>query len=163
MRRKRRKIPGEFKAKVALAALRGDRTLNEVASQFTSLKFTERLVAAQVRISMDGQGRFQDNILIERFWRTIKYEEVYLNDYETVWEVEKRIGEYIHFYNTERPHQSLGKRTPEQVFRGRRVESRGPVEMPDLTVMWTAKSGTALWVEEWAVHNHLDNRLVRSP
>jgi putative transposase len=101
----------------ALAQTRPEIFNSDQGAQFTSPRFTERLEAAQVRISMDGKGRFLDNIFVERLWRTVKYEEVYLNDYEDVWEAERRIGSYFAFYNRERPHQSLDYRTPEQVYR----------------------------------------------
>ncbi|MBE7488914.1 transposase [bacterium] len=69
-----------------------------------------------MRISMDGRGRFLDNIFVERLWRTVKYEEVYLKDYSDVWEAERELGAYFAFYNRDRPHQSLGNRTPEEVW-----------------------------------------------
>jgi putative transposase len=68
---------------------------------------------------MDGRGRFVDNIFVERLWRSLKYEEVYLNDYENVWEAENRIGSYFAFYNQQRPHQGLGRRTPQQLYQAR--------------------------------------------
>jgi putative transposase len=84
-------------------------------SQFTSLSFTHRLIGEGVNISMDGRGRAADNIFIERFWRTLKYEEVYLKDYTDLIDGRDQLGVYVSFYNTERPHQSLGYRTPAQV------------------------------------------------
>jgi putative transposase len=101
----------------ALAQTRPEIFNSDQGAQFTSPRFVQRLESAQVRISMDGKGRFLDNIFVERLWRTVKYEEVYLNDYENVWEAENRIGSYFAFYNRERPHQSLGYRTPKQVYR----------------------------------------------
>jgi putative transposase len=101
----------------ALASGRPEIFNSDQGAQYTSPRFTERLESAEVRISMDGKGRFWDNIFVERLWRTVKYEEVYLHDYENVWEAEDRIGAYLAFYNGERPHQSLGYRTPEQVYR----------------------------------------------
>lgn len=85
--------------------------------QFTSLDFTDRLKARDIRISMDGKGRALDNIFIERFWRTIKYEEVYLKDYQTVKEARDGISNYFAFYNAERLHQALGYRTPQEVYK----------------------------------------------
>ncbi|MBV6482421.1 MAG: hypothetical protein DIKNOCCD_02164 [bacterium] len=79
-------------------------------------KITQLLQTAGVRISMDGRGRFLDNIFVERLWRTVKYEEVYLKDYSDVWEAERELGAYFAFYNRDRPHQSLGNRTPEEVW-----------------------------------------------
>lgn len=84
-------------------------------SQFTTHDFTARLQAASVRISMDGRGRAFDNIFVERFWRTIKYEDIYLKDYESVPALISGLGNYIPFYNNERPHQSLRNRTPAEV------------------------------------------------
>ena len=84
-------------------------------AQFTSLDFTSRLSQADIRISMDGRGRVTDNIFIERLWRTLKYEEIYLKDYETVMDLDLSLLAYFHFYNHERPHQSLGYHTPAEV------------------------------------------------
>jgi len=86
--------------------------------QFTALSFIESLEAKGVRISMDGKGRFLDNIFIERLWRSLKYEEVFLKAYETVAEARRGIGAWLAFYNDERKHQSLGYRTPAEVFAG---------------------------------------------
>lgn len=88
-------------------------------AQFTSLGFTNRLERAGVRISMDGRGRVFDNIFIERLWRTVKYEDLYLKQYESVEELIIGLGGYFSFYNKERMHQSLGYRTPEAVYNQR--------------------------------------------
>ena len=85
-------------------------------SQFTSPEFTQVLQDRGVRISMDGKGRYQDNIFVERLWRTVKYEEVYLKAYSSVLEARKGLEDYFRFYNGLRPHQALGYRTPAQVF-----------------------------------------------
>ena len=85
-------------------------------SQFTSDAFTNLLLERGIQISMDGKGRYLDNIFIERLWRTVKYEEVYLKAYDTVREAKAGIDAYMGFYNNERPHQSLGYRTPAQVY-----------------------------------------------
>jgi transposase InsO family protein len=77
-----------------------------------------RFEEVDVRISMDGRGRLYDNIFVERFWRTIKYEEVYLHDYRTVDEARQKLAGYIHFYNTQRLHEKLGYRTPHEVYFG---------------------------------------------
>ena len=91
-------------------------------SQFTSAAFTGVLEAGGIAISMDGRGRFTDNIFVERLWRPLKYEEVYLHAYATVAEARAGIGAWLRFYNEERPHQALGYRTPQAVFEaGRRV------------------------------------------
>src|SRR5580704_9827829 len=85
-------------------------------SQFTSDDFTGTLKRHEVMISMDGKGRCMDNIFVERLWRSLKYEEVYLHAYATVAEARAGIGAWLDFYNTERQHQSLGYRTPWQVY-----------------------------------------------
>src|SRR6202047_5386422 len=85
-------------------------------SQFTSDGFTGTLEAHDVTISMDGKGRCMDNIFVERLWRSLKYEEVYLHAYATVAEAEAGIGAWISFYNDERQHQSLGYRAPRRVY-----------------------------------------------
>jgi len=84
-------------------------------AQFTSTAFTGRLKAAGVRISMDGRGRALDNVFVERLWRSVKYEDVYLYDYTTVPQLEAGLGRYFQLYNHERPHQSLGYRSPAEV------------------------------------------------
>jgi putative transposase len=86
-------------------------------AQFTSPAFTERLAAAGVRISMDGRGRALDNVFVERLWRSVKYEEVYLHDYGGMGDAQRGLGRYFPFYNEERPHQALGYRTPLAVYR----------------------------------------------
>jgi putative transposase len=85
-------------------------------SQFTSEVFTGLLKEHGVRISMDGKGSYNDNLFIERLWRTVKYEEVYLKAYEDGREARISLGEYFYFYNTTRPHQSLGYLTPAEVY-----------------------------------------------
>jgi putative transposase len=84
--------------------------------QFTSPAFLQPLKDAHVKISMDGKGRALDNVIIERFWRSIKYDEVYLNDYASPAEARERIGEYISLYNSRRPHSSLDGKTPNTVY-----------------------------------------------
>jgi putative transposase len=89
---------------------------SDQGSQFTALEWLKVLQTNNIQISMDGQGRCFDNIFVERLWRTVKYEEVYLKEYEDVWEAEKSLGKYFYFYNHERPHQSLGNQTPFEVY-----------------------------------------------
>jgi putative transposase len=84
--------------------------------QFTCADFTEMVIASGAAISMDGRGKAFDNIFIERLWRTLKYEEVYLNNYEAMQEAKINIGAYFHFYNTQRLHQSLNYKTPAEVY-----------------------------------------------
>jgi putative transposase len=85
-------------------------------SQFTSNDFTGTLEGHEVTISMDGKGRYMDNIFVERLWRSLKYEEVYLNAYASVAEAKAGIGAWLDFYNEERQHQSLRYRTPRQIY-----------------------------------------------
>lgn len=85
-------------------------------SQFTARAFTGRLEQAEIKISMDGKGRAFDNIFIERLWRTVKYEHIYLSDYTTGLELAAGLANYFDFYNHDRFHQSLGYRTPAQVY-----------------------------------------------
>jgi len=87
--------------------------------QFTSEKFTGKLEARQIAVSMDGRGRCFDNIFVERLWRSLKYEEVYLKDYTSVAEARAGIAGYFQFYNHERLHQSLDYRTPAAIYLGR--------------------------------------------
>jgi putative transposase len=96
--------------------------------QFTCEAFTDTLEAEGIRISMDGRGRAMDNIMIERLWRSIKYEEVYLKDYESVADARSGLRQYFRFYNGERLHQSLSYRTPKAIHYAKR--SPLPVEGP---------------------------------
>lgn len=89
---------------------------SDQGSQFTSPEFTEKLTAKKVQISMDGKGRCLDNIFVERLWRSVKYEEVYLKNYATPKEALKGLHQYFHFYNHARPHQSLNYKTPAQIY-----------------------------------------------
>lgn len=89
---------------------------SDQGTQFTDNDFTDILTAHNVRISMDGRGRYLDNIFTERLWRTVKYENVYLKSYRSITEANEGLSEYFSFYNTERRHQSLGNRTPADVY-----------------------------------------------
>jgi putative transposase len=91
---------------------------SDQGSHFTSSEYTRRLLEAGVRISMDGKGRALDNIFVERLWRSVKYEEVYLRDYATPKEARRSLSEYLTHYNETRPHQALGYRTPAAIYRG---------------------------------------------
>lgn len=84
--------------------------------QFTALKFTERLLAKKIQISMDGKGRALDNIFVERLWRSVKYENIYLMDYRDGLELCQGLEKYFHFYNQQRPHQSLNDLTPQELY-----------------------------------------------
>lgn len=88
-------------------------------SQFTSTDYTDVLKDSGVAISMDGRGRWMDNVFVERFWRSLKYEEVYLRAYDSIAEARAGISAYIEFYNYERPHQALGNRTPWEAYRSK--------------------------------------------
>lgn len=100
----------------AFLVARPDIFNSDQGSQFTSRDFTTRLEAAGARISWDGRGRAFDNIFVERLWRSVKYEEVYIKDYQTVSDAEKGLKEYFRFYNQDRFHQSLDYQTPAQVY-----------------------------------------------
>jgi putative transposase len=85
-------------------------------SQFTSSEFTGLLIGAGIRISMDGKGAWRDNVFVERIWKSVKYEEVYLRAYASVSEARASIARYLAFYNGRRPHQSLGRQTPDRAY-----------------------------------------------
>lgn len=85
-------------------------------SQFTSQSFTNVLKQNNIRISMDGRGRWMDNVFIERLWRSLKYECVYLQAFESGLEAKKKIGDWIGYYNTQRPHSTFGGKTPFEVY-----------------------------------------------
>jgi len=110
----------EFCVTALEAALRQGRPEifnSDQGAQFTSAAFTGRLEAAGVRISMDGRGRALDNVFVERLWRSVKYEEVYLKDYAGFTDAARNLAVYFRFYNRERLHQALGYRTPAAVYR----------------------------------------------
>src|SRR3954470_22946787 len=97
-------------------------------SQFTGGAFTGVLTRNGIAISMDGKGAWRDNVLVERLWRSVKYEEVYLRAYDTVAEARASIGRYLSFYNTRRPHSSLDRRTPDRAYFTR---------LPQIAAAWT--------------------------
>jgi putative transposase len=90
-------------------------------AQFTAETWTSRLEGAGVAVSMDGRQQWLGNVFVERLWRSVKYEDVYVRGYEAVPDLEEGLGRYFPFYNEERPHQSLGYRTPAAVYRGVKV------------------------------------------
>jgi putative transposase len=100
----------------ALGGARPEIFNTDQGAQFTSNDFTGRLAAAGIQISMDGRGRALDNVFVERLWRTVKYEEVYLKDYETPREATQQLGRFFVRYNEQRQHQSLDYRTPAAVY-----------------------------------------------
>ena len=89
---------------------------SDQGSQFSGTAFTGVLIKNEIVISMDGKGAWRDNVFVERFWRSIKYEEVYLRAYEDVPEARQSIGRYLDFYNSRRPHTALDRRTPDQAY-----------------------------------------------
>lgn len=109
----------------ALAPAKPEIFNTDQGSQFTAMAFTSRLQSRGVAISMDGRGRAIDNVFIERLWRSVKYEDVYLKDYADGWEAEASLAAYFRFYNHDRIHQSLGYRTPAEVYY-QRGSSGGP-------------------------------------
>ena len=125
-------------------------------SQFTSLEFTQVLQEQGVRISMDGKGRYQDNIFVERLCRTVKYEEVYLKAYASVLEAQRGLEDYFRFYNRLRPHQALGYRTPAEVFHG----SQGVVEGDSMEGRCSPEQGTESLAGEQGLS--LDSALILS-
>jgi putative transposase len=124
----------------ALRKGRPDIFNTDQGAQFTGEAFTGLLQQHGVRISMDGKGRYSDNLFIERLWRTVKYEEVYIKAYQNGRDARVGIGDYFRFYNTERPHQALGYRTPAEVFTSIPVEATqgGMVESLTPDTMRTA-------------------------
>jgi putative transposase len=106
---------------------------SDQGSQFTSKAWTLKLLEEDIKISMDGKGSWLDNIFIERFWRTLKYEEVYLKTYESVAQARLDIGQYIQWYNTGRRHQGLGYITPQQAMEGTKIVKKSrPATLMDL-------------------------------
>lgn len=103
----------------ALSKARPEIFNSDQGSQFTATAFTSRLESGGIAISMDGRGRAIDNVFIERLWRSVKYEEVYLKDYAHGWDAEASLGTYFRFYNEERIHQALDYRTPLEIYRKR--------------------------------------------
>jgi putative transposase len=129
--------------KQALSLGRPEVFNTDQGSQFTSDDFTKVLLEAGVRISMDGKGRAFDNIFAERLWRTVKVEEVYLRDYQTVTEAAYNIGRYFDFYNNDRLHQALGYRTPAEVY-GAAVVTPVALRAPSVTTVLTSGDKSTL-------------------
>ena len=107
-------------------------------SQFTSAAFTGALVKAEIKISMDGRGRWMDNVFIERLWRSLKHEDIYLKGYADGREARAGIASWIGFYNNRRPHQALGNRTPMAVWRAEKIGA-----LPDMAVDMTLRLDNA--------------------
>jgi putative transposase len=118
-------LDGSFCLEMLEEALRGGRPEifnTDQGVQFTAAAFTGRLESAGVAVSMDGRGRALDNVFVERLWRSVKYEDIYIQGYETVPGLHRGLARYFAFYNDERPHQSLGYRTPAAIYRGTKAE-----------------------------------------
>jgi putative transposase len=118
-------LDGSFCLEMLEEALRGGRPEifnTDQGVQFTAAAFTGRLGSAGVAVSMDGRGRALDNVFVERLWRSVKYEDIYIQGYDTVPGLHRGLAGYFAFYNDERPHQSLDYRTPAAVYRGTKVE-----------------------------------------
>ena len=98
---------------------------SDQGSQFTSREFTDVLLKNDIAISMDGRGAWRDNVFVERLWRSVKYEEIYLKAYRTVSEARASISRYLAFYNGRRPHSSLDRMTPDQAYFTRLPQDRG--------------------------------------
>jgi len=119
-------LDGSFCLEMLEEALRGGRPEifdTDQGVQFTAAAFTGRLESAGVAASMDGRGRALDNVFVERLWRSVKYEDIYIQGYDTVPGLHRGLARYFAFHNDERPHQSLGYRTPAAVYRGMKVEN----------------------------------------
>jgi putative transposase len=107
---------------------------HDQGAQFTSPRFTEVLEREGVKVSMDGKGRCLDNVWIERLWRSVKYEEVYLNEYTDALFAWRRLADYFAYYNWKRPHQSLDYRTPAQLYFGNDWQLHNPHNFTPLSV-----------------------------
>ncbi len=106
---------------------------SDQGTQFTDNDFTKILIARNIKISMDGRGRYLDNIFTERLWRTVKYEDVFLKSYRNIGEAREGLSEYFHFYNTERRHQSLENLTPADIyFNHQRSNSKFQISSPPI-------------------------------
>ena len=112
---------------------------SDQGSQFSSIEWIKVLVGNEIKISMDGCGRCFDNIFVERLWRTVKQEEVYLNEYRDVWQAEDQLRKYFEFYNHRRPHQSLADKTPAEVYRPKQ-KSLQPPEAVEMPFLWKTQS-----------------------
>src|SRR3972149_7925041 len=136
-------LDGDFCVEALEEALRKGRPEifnTDQGAQFTGEAFTRILEQHGVRISMDGKGCYSDNLFVERLWRTVKYEEVYLKAYQDGRDARMGIGDYFRFYNTQRPHQALGYRTPAEAYASIPMEATqgGMVESLPLDTLRTA-------------------------
>jgi len=138
--------------KEALGLGKPDIFNTDQGSQFTSTDFTKVLLDAGVQISMDGKGRVFDNIFIERLWRTVKVEEVYMRDYQTVAEARYYLGRYFEFYNNQRLHQALGYRNPAEVY-GVAVGTPVALRAPSVPTALTSGDESTLKVPVFCLDN----------
>jgi putative transposase len=118
----------------ALARTKPEIFNSDQGSQFTATAFTSRLESCGIAVSMDGRGRAIDNVFIERLWRSVKYEEVYLRDYTDGWHAEASLAAYFRLYDEERIHQALGYRTPAEVYRDRSSSSTQPPDEKQIEI-----------------------------
>jgi putative transposase len=140
-------LDGDFCVEALEEALRKGRpdVLNsDQGAQFSAEAFTGMLEQQGVRISMDGKGSYSDNLFVERLWRTVKYEEVYLKAYQDGREARNGIGDYFRFYNTQRPHQALGYRTPAEAYASSPLETTEGGMIESSTKGSLRKAGSAL-------------------
>jgi putative transposase len=128
----------------ALRKGRPDIFNTDQGAQFTSEAFTGLLEQHGIRISMDGKGSYSDNLFIERLWRTVKYEEVYLKAYQGGRDAGTNLNNYFRFYNTERPHQALGYRTPAEIFNSMKIELTNGGMVESLLPQTSRIAGSAL-------------------
>jgi len=119
-------------------------------SQFTSAEFIALLESQGIRVSMDGAGSYSDNLFVERFWRTLKYEEVYLKAYADAREARREIGRYIRFYNGERPHQALGYKTPAEVYYAE------PIAVVKESMLISGKHSQSIYTSRRIAGSHLN-------
>ena len=116
--------------------------------QFTSESWATMLTRHDIKISMDGKGRWADNVYIERLWRSIKYELVYLHRFETVTEARNAIASYIDFYNTQRPHQALGYKVPDDVYKEFEYVKRFDAEVESITPLLGTNNNSQIFCEK---------------
>ncbi len=135
----------------ALRKGRPDIFNTDQGAQFTGEAFTGLLQQHGVRTTMDGKGRYSDNLFIERLWRTVKYEEVYLKAYQDGKDARADIGDYFRFYNAERPHQALCYLTPAEVFTSVQVEATQGGMVESLTTDPLRTAGTTLTIAPYPV------------
>src|SRR5262249_13480945 len=128
----------------ALAISRPEIFNTDQGSQFTAQEYTDHLEEAGIAVSRDGRGRALDNVFVERLWRSVKYEDIYIKDYEAVPELESGLAAYFRFYDEGRPHQSLGYRTPAEGYRAGLAEAESGHPRPFPTGREISSSGLSI-------------------